>query len=472
MLSPLYGRQARGEPEAAPSSRQPVPVAAVGRRLPLTWPLVVLFAAFPVWWALGISAFTWIIMAAPVLVSLVWRRQARVPTAFILWLAFDSWVLLSGLQLHGGTKIVTFSYRLALYVVAGLLFVYTYNLPRSTATDTKILRVLTIFWMIVVAGGFAGIVFGAAQLYDAVRKDPAARSAQPAVHTRARPSSLRRGSGLPRVSDSPAGGALHLQQLLGRQHGCAHACGHRRGDPRRARRAAQNHRWGAYRLHRANGLLAEPGHVHIPWHRGGIYRVPASPARPPGLIRVAAGRGCACLGDLGTDPAGGLIGASFASSHGNSDFTRSSASQLAIEGARQSPIFGYGEPTQHTDETHQPPIGTQGQLWMVLYSNGIPAAVFFIGFFAAVLWQTRRARGMAGLWLHTVPLIALPQIGVYGWLPVELQVVMVASALAYRFCWQPTALPQAAAPLPAGAAGRAYQLTGAAPPVSFRADLR
>ena len=91
---------------------------------------------------------------------------------------------------------------------------------------------------------------------------------------------------------------------------------------------------------------------------------------------------------------------------------------------------------------------------MVLYLNGIPAAVFFIGFFAAVLWQTRRARGMAGLWLHTVPLIALPQIGVYGWLPVELQVVMVASALAYRFCWQPTALPQAAAPLPAGAAGR------------------
>ena len=67
-----------------------------------------------------------------------------------------------------------------------------------------------------------------------------------------------------------------------------------------------------------------------------------------------------------------------------------------------------------------PAIGTQGQLWMVLYSNGFPAAVFFVGFFAAVLWQTRRARGMAGLWLHTVPLVALPQIVVYGWLPVEL----------------------------------------------------
>ena len=49
---------------------------------------------------------------------------------------------------------------------------------------------------------------------------------------------------------------------------------------------------------------------------------------------------------------------------------------------------------------------------------------------------------MAGLWLHTVPLVALPQIVVYGWLPVELQVVMVAAALSYRYCWRPvTARP-------------------------------
>jgi hypothetical protein len=74
---------------------------------------------------------------------------------------------------------------------------------------------------------------------------------------------------------------------------------------------------------------------------------------------------------------------------------------------------------------------------MVLYSNGYPATVLFIAFFLAVLWQTRRARGIAGLWLHTVPLIGLAQIAFYGWLPVELQVVMVAAALAYRRCGQP-----------------------------------
>jgi hypothetical protein len=107
---------------------------------------------------------------------------------------------------------------------------------------------------------------------------------------------------------------------------------------------------------------------------------------------------------------------------------------------------------------------------MVLFSNGFPAAIFFIGFFLAVLWQTRRARGMTGLWLHVVPLVALPQIGVYGWLPVELQVVMLASALAYRYCWQPTARPRPGVPVPAGAADGAYQLAGAGPSLSSRAQ--
>ena len=72
-----------------------------------------------------------------------------------------SWVLLSGLQLHSGTKIMTFTYRLALYASAGVLFLYVYNLPRSGRVDTKVLRILTIFWMIVVIGGYAGILVGA-----------------------------------------------------------------------------------------------------------------------------------------------------------------------------------------------------------------------------------------------------------------------------------------------------------------------
>jgi hypothetical protein len=125
-----------------------------------------------------------------------------------------------------------------------------------------------------------------------------------------------------------------------------------------------------------------------------------------------------------------------------------------------------------------PPIGTQGQLWMVLYSNGYPATAFFIGFYLAVLWQTRRPRSIAGIWLHAVPVVALAQIIVYGWLPVELYVVMAVAALAYRRCWRPgdaaeagitrparasLALPEPVAG-PRAVAAELPQTTGAAPP--------
>jgi hypothetical protein len=43
------------------------------------------------------------------------------------------------------------------------------------------------------------------------------------------------------------------------------------------------------------------------------------------------------------------------------------------------------------------------------------------------------------LWLHTAPLVALSQIAFYGWLSAEVQVVMVAAALAYRRSWVPAA---------------------------------
>jgi hypothetical protein len=142
-------------------------------------------------------------------------------------------------------------------------------------------------------------------------------------------------------------------------------------------------------------------------------------------------------------PLGHLVTDSFSSTHGHSNATRLSLYQQATAGVGQSPLFGYGSPKPVTTGVGQQPgtpaIGTQGQLWLVLYSSGYPAAVFFIGFYLAVLWQTRRARGTVGLWLHTAPLVALSQIAFYGWLSAEVQVVMVAAALAYRRSWVPAA---------------------------------
>ena len=429
---------------------QPAPTAPGRPGLPVTWPLAVLFAAFPVWWALGVGAFTWIIVAVPMLASLIWRRRGRVPVAFILWMAFTSWVLLSGLQLESGTKILTFSYRLAIYAAAGVLFVYTYNLPRSGSLDIKIIRILTIFWMIVVVGGYAGILVGAHTFTPPLEKLlPGSLRHQAFVKELVQPvfAEVRTFLGFPIAR--PAAPFAYSNYWGGNIAVLTPV----------AIAAAITAGRGFRRRLIIGMLVASIVPMVFSLNRGMFLSLGFGTAYV--AVRLALrGRAAALSWLLGivvllavvlvATPLGHLIAQSFSSTHGHSDSTRLSATQLALTGTEQSPIFGHGAPTPVLGQIQQPPIGTQGQIWMVLYSNGIPAGIFFIGFFAAVWWQTRRARGMAGLWLHAIPVIALPQIVVYGWLPVELQVVMVAAALAYRMCRRDASRPGPAGTRPGG----------------------
>jgi hypothetical protein len=410
-------------------------------RLSITWPLTVLFVAYPIWWLLGVASFTWVIMAAPLTVALLWRGRTRAPVAFALWLAFVSWVFLSGLQITTGTTIATFAYRLVLYAVAGVLFLYVYNLPRSGQLDGKVLRILTIFWMVVVAGGYAGILLGS--------------------HTFIPPFDHLLPHGLrdkPFVQELVLPVFAQVQTFLGFPV------------PRPAAPFPYTNDWGGNMgvlTLVAFAALAAPGFAR--WRRTVLVVlflsvVPMVFSLDRGMflslvvglvyvmVRVAMRGHLKVLAMVATvaviavlvitmTPLGHLLSTSLSSTHGNSNRTRLSLYTQASAGVASSPFFGYGAPKLLPGQTTGAAIGTQGQLWMVLYSHGYPALIFFLGFFLAVLWQTRRARGTVGLCLHAIPIVALVQVAVYGWLPVELEVVMVAAALTYRLCSRPEELP-------------------------------
>jgi O-antigen/teichoic acid export membrane protein len=410
-----------------------------GRRLPVTWPLVVLFVGFPVWWLAGISAFIWPIVAVPMTMALLWRRWARAPVVIFLWFAFTSWVLLSGLQLTSATKITTFCYRLALYAGAGIIFLYVYNLPRCRGLDNKVLRILTIFWMIVVAGGYAGILLRAHTftppidllLPHGLRNQPFVQELIQPVFAEIQPFL---GHPIPRPAapfpyTNNWGGTIAVLTPVA----IAAAAAAGRGPRRRLIIAvlAASLVPMVFSLNRGMFLSLAVAILYVALRlalRGRLGSLVSVIGLTALLVIVVA-----------MTPLGHLVTGSFSSTHGHSNATRVSLYQQAIAGANASPVFGHGEPQPVTGSvlTGTPAIGTQGQLWMVLYSNGYLAAVFFIAFFVGVLWQTRRARGTVGLWLHTVSLVALVQIPVYGWLPAELQVVMVVAALAYRRCGPP-----------------------------------
>lgn len=406
-------------------------------RLKVTWPLTLLFCAYPIWWLLGIASFIWIIIAIPMVMIMISERRTRAPVVFSIWLAFLAWVLLSGLQIASGKTILTFSYRFALYLVGAVLFLYVYNLPRMRKLNDQILRILTIFWMIVVAGGYAGILLGSATFTPPFAYFiPHSLRNQPFVQELVQPVFAQVSTFLGHPVPRPAapfaytnnwGGIIAVLTFVAIA----------------SIASTESKRWRrlvvvvlvlsvvpmVFSLNRGMFLSLIIGVLYV------IVRMSLRGSlRALGLVAVLV---AAMSAVIVLTPLGHLITSSFSSTHGGSNQTRLELYQQATAGAASSPLFGDGAPKLQLGQTSGAAVGTQGQLWAVLYSDGYPALFFFVAFFVAVLWQTRRAPGTAGLCLHAVPVVALAQIIVYGWLPAELQVVMVVSALSYRLHMRP-----------------------------------
>lgn len=109
----------------------------------------------------------------------------------------------------------------------------------------------------------------------------------------------------------------------------------------------------------------------------------------------------------------------------NTDSTRDRADLYVqtIQEVRQSPFLGYGGP-RLADTTHAAePLGTQGQVWLMTYSHGIPALLIFIAFFLVIAWRTAAAVSTPGRWLSVIPVIALVITPFYGFTDVNLSVM-------------------------------------------------
>jgi hypothetical protein len=97
----------------------------------------------------------------------------------------------------------------------------------------------------------------------------------------------------------------------------------------------------------------------------------------------------------------------------------------------KSPIIGYGGPRPYVGPRLIPNLGTQGQFWLVLYSQGFVGAVFFVVFLWRLLRATRHGP-LVTFWCHVTITIALVQIFVYDMIPVQLHLIFIAAALGIR----------------------------------------
>ena len=125
-----------------------------------------LFVGYPIWWVLGLTDLVTVVAAAAMFVTLLKRRVVRVPPAFGLLALFLVWVLLSfstaQLAAPGAVtttdvnRYLTAGWRLLWYLKAAIVLLYLGN-ERKRLSQLWICRTLGWMFVWIVAGGLLGV---------------------------------------------------------------------------------------------------------------------------------------------------------------------------------------------------------------------------------------------------------------------------------------------------------------------------
>jgi O-antigen ligase len=132
--------------------------------------------------------------------------------------------------------------------------------------------------------------------------------------------------------------------------------------------------------------------------------------------------------------------------HGHSNDIRIYTTKEVLEGVRESPWIGFGSTrsTQGSDQSiavgaspacpscgnHD--LGSNGQVWLELYTHGIIGVTLFLMFFVVALWKYRHDRSAVGIVTSTVLLISLLASFYYNTLVTPLAFIFLSYATLWR----------------------------------------
>lgn len=411
-------------------------VAPPSWRTPATqlprWPLGAAFVGFPVWWLLGVVDAIWIPVAAVMVLILAQSSGVRVARGFGLYLVFLVWSGFSVVMLSSIGDLIGFAYRWMIYASCAVILVYVYNARRSISAR-YVSGCLTALWVTTFVGGYLGLL-----LPSVVVKTPLAYLL---------PASLKSND--------------LVNHMVIRRLAQYNPDSFLRVDPRPSAPFLYTNNWGnvyslllpfvvAY-LFEIRGtrrfkwialmipVSAVPALLTL---NRGMYLGIAVAVLYAALRLAMAGRvqAVALLGGLAVVgvvlftvlPVQQRIGNRLSdTAESTSNTTRTSLYVQALALVPSSPLFGYGAPVpgENPDEA---PVGTQGQVWVLLVSHGPGATFCFVGFFAVALARSRRRRDPVGLASSTTLLVSIMELAYYGVVPNGLPIMMVAAAMGMR----------------------------------------
>lgn len=372
---------------------------------PLTpgWPIVTALVGLPLWWVLGLTQLIFFLMAVPMAIYLLRLRVIATPRSFGIWLLLLVWMLagLFVLQVDapgavpGGSssRYLTFAYRGGWYVVATIAMLYVIN-TRHVFSTSRVSGALSYAFLIFIAGGYLGILLPSLEF--------------PSLLELALPNNLRSNQF---VADLVHAQSAQVQDFLGY------------ANARPSAPFTYTNEWGL------NIALTLPFFVAEWWRRGGRWRVampvllvvaavPLIDSLNRGLwgaiivmaafygVRTAMGgkvRVLIAMVVLGTvaflaiaaSPLGERIGDRLANPHSNEG--RGNLGLLSVQSTIEgSPVIGFGTTrdvpgnfnsiaggdTANCPRCSPPPLGTQGQLWLLIFGAGFGGFMLYSAFFA------------------------------------------------------------------------------------------
>lgn len=415
---------------------------------------VVGIVGLPLWWVLGLASVVPLLVAVPLLLDLRRRRRVVVPSGFGWWLLFLAWVALGvgtlwaaapGAVDDGGTgRLMVFGYRLCWYVASTVVLVWLGNTPADRISDRVVHRMMATVFVVAVAGGLLGLVAPDLSITT--------------LAERVLPHGLR-SNGF--VSTLVSARASDVQTVLGVP------------EPRPKAPFPYTNTWGSVmslglvyfvatvarsrsRLRLLAPVVLALAAIPVVWSLNrGLWLAVGSCCL--GLLVLLATRrnhtalaGLAVVVVVGgfaltSTPLGTTISERL--SHPHSNERRSQLLVATVDSmTRGSPVVGFGS-TRNVAGTFTsiaggakpdcpacgvPPLGTQGQLWLVLFSQGWVGTVFFLAFFLLALRRTWRCRTLNQTVATFVIGVFLLQLSVYDTMELPMMLVMTAIGLAWR----------------------------------------
>ncbi|QSB06175.1 hypothetical protein [Natronoglycomyces albus] len=430
-----------------PSLLRPRPPLLRGEGSILTW----LLLFYPLWWALGMGVLIVPLLAVPMTLMLSRQRPVLFPPAFGLWLAFLGVVLMSLSTLPltpPGTVEASFvsrlpgaGYRLVFYLAVTVVALYAYNvIVTGRYPLRRLINLLAWLFVVTVAGGFLGTLFGYFEYTSPVEALlPASITADGFVQSLVRPTSAQ------------------VMTFLGYE------------SPRPAAPWGYTNTWGnnfgilfpwlvvavfffptstKLRFFALCCLVLSLVPMIYSMNRGLWFNLAIAAAfialrllmsgRPQAMLSLAAVTVLTGVIIVAT-PLGTLVASRFDNPH--SDDGRAFASQTAVETTiNHSPILGFGStrntlgsgtsiavgPTVDCPRCGNRTLGGNGQLWQVLFAHGLAGLAMYLAFLVAVLWHFRTDHSLIGIVGSTVILMSLTSMFYYNALVTPLLLTLLS----------------------------------------------